>query len=136
MSAAGGGIIMGLVVGFTKGSIWLSSAEVRREVGAAFGKLAETVFLFGTAKTAFCFGNSVIIVESAVTGGGGCAGGRQLAKISATTSTGGAGISNGVKEFWRAKIWGLSGETTTKGAGGGSSHSERSSESLPTSQQS
>ncbi len=79
---------MGLVVGFTKRSIWLSSAKVRREVGAAFRELAETVFLFGTAKTAFCFGNSVVIVESAVTGGGGCAGGRQSAKILSTTSTG------------------------------------------------
>ena len=98
MSAAGGGIIMGLVVGFTKGSIWLSSAEVRREVGAAFSKLAETVFLFGTTKTAFCFGDSIIIVESAVTGGGGCAGGRRSAKISATTSTGGAGVSSGAEE--------------------------------------
>jgi hypothetical protein len=123
-----------------KGSIWSSSSSgVRKEIGFTLRESSRDL------SWSVRRGN-VIIVESAVTGGGGSVsnvtgggdfvGDRQLAKVSATTSMGGAGVSGGAKDYWRVKIRGLSGETTTKGAIGGSSHSERSSESIPTSQQS
>jgi hypothetical protein len=122
-----------------EGSIWSSASEVCSEVGVTLGDSSR-----GLSWSAGSGG--VIILESAVTGGGGSvsnvtggggfAGGRQSAKELATTSTGEASVSGGTEECWRAKIWGLSRGMITKGAGGGSSHSERSSKSVPTPQQS
>ena len=97
----------------------MSSSAVRREVGFTLGDSSRDLSWSAGR-------GGIIMVGSAVTGGGGSisnvtgggdfAGGRQSAKVSANNLMGGAGISGGAKECWRAKIWGLSRGTNTKRA--------------------